>query len=351
MKGACRPVSCTFPVPREIGDRLSGFASAYKAAKAVVEIAVGTCQVRRKSSVSGPPRILHLIETGGPGGAEQMIFSLIRNLGAGYQSVMGLVRQGWLESRVKASGIPYALLGDGGLGDLNIIAHLLRVVREYQIQLIHSHEFYMNAMGATVSRLTGIPLVATVHGRNYYSEQRRRRAVYRIVAAQAAGVVAVSQDLRQFFCQTTGVRTNQVQVIYNGIDTRSLSNAKREPQLLESLGIPPGASIVGTVGNLYPIKGHVHLISATRTILQHQPDTHVLILGRGRLLASLSAEAEGLGIQDRIHLLGYRDDVSGWLMSMDVFALPSLSEGAAAFVTGSHGGGDTDCGHQSRWHA
>lgn len=325
MKERCLPSTTKTLLPCLY--RLSQLGShGRKIAETIRDIAVDVRRIHRHVGASHPVRILHLIETSGPGGAELVLLDLARHLGSEYSSMIAILRPGWLRSQSISSGIPYTMLNGDGLGDLGVIAHLLRVVHQNHIRLIHAHEFYMNAIGATVSRLTGIPLVATVHGKNYYPEKRRRCSVYRMVAAQAAGVVAVSHDLQRFFCRTTGVHTNHVQVIYNGIDTRP-SDAKRDPYLLESLGIPPKAPIIGTLGNLYPVKGHVYLIRAAWTILQQQSDIHVVILGRGGLKNVLSAEAEALGIQDRIHLVGYRDDARRWLSTMDVFTLPSLSEG------------------------
>jgi len=306
---------------------LQGFACGRKTAKAIRDIAFDVRTIRRNVRATHPLPILHLIETGGPGGAERMLLDLAQHLGPEYHSVIGLLKSGWLHSQVISSGVSCAMVNGGGSIDLEVIARVLQVAREHRVGLIHAHEFYMNAIGAIVSRLTGIPLVATVHGRNYYPDKRRRWWVYRMVAAQAAAVVAVSEDLRRFFCQTTGAIPDHVRVIYNGINTKSLSDGKRDVRLLKSIGIPPEASIIGTLGNLYPIKGHVYLIRAARTIIHHRPDTHVIILGRGELKDELSAEAEALGIKDQIHLLGYRDDTWRWLSTMDVFTLPSLSEG------------------------
>ncbi len=274
-----------------------------------------------------PVRVLHLIETGGPGGAERMLLDLAAHMGPGYESTIGLLRSGWLQSQVISSGIPCVMIDGTGRGDLGVLLRLARVVRECQIGLIHAHEFYMNAMGAIVSRLTGIPLIATVHGKGYYPDRRRRRMIYRVSAAQAAKVVAVSQDLRQFFCRTTGTPVNRVQVIYNGIDFSHFRSLRRDPGLLESCGIPRDAPIVGTVGNLYPVKGQVHLVRAMRIILGSHPDTHAVILGSGGQEGLLRSEATSLGIQDRIHLLGYREDAPRWLAAMNVFTLPSISEG------------------------
>src|SRR5207245_278799 len=156
-------------------------------------------------------------------------------------------------------------------------------------------------------------LVVTMHGKSYYPDKRRRRAVCRMVAASAAAVVAVSEDLRSFFCRTTGTSLDRVQVIYNGIDLRGSTHRLRKVELLDLAGIPREAQIVGAVGNLYPVKGHQDLIQAARTIVTQHPTTHVVILGRGALHDALAAQAEALGIRDRIHLLGYRKDVKEWL--------------------------------------
>src|SRR5262249_19170660 len=204
------------------------------------------------------------------------------------------------------AGIPCAMVSSNGLGDLDVLERLLETVETHEIDVIHAHEFNMSTIGALVSVVTGIPLVVTVHGKSYYPDKLRRRVACRLVAAGAAAVVAVSQDLRGFFCRTTGTSLDRVRVIYNGIDLRGSRHSLRNVELLNSVGIPREAKIVGSVGNLYPVKGHLDLIRAARTIVMQHPKTHVVILGRGALHDALTGEAEALGIRDRIHLLGYR---------------------------------------------
>ena len=284
-------------------------------------------RLRRRSRPSGRRGVLYLLETGGPGGAERMLLDLAENLGPGWEPVVGVMKAGWLQSQAALAGIPCAMVRGNGLGDLDVLERLLETVETHEIDVIHAHEFYMSTIGALVSVVTGIPLVVTVHGKSYYPDKLRRRVACRMVAAGAATVVAVSQDLRSFFCRTTGTSLDRVRVIYNGIDLRDSRHRLRNVELLDSVGIPRQAQIVGTVGSLYPVKGHLDLIRAARTIVMQRPTTHVVILGRGTLYDALTAEAEALGIRDRIHLLGYRQDVKEWLGAMDVFTMPSLSEG------------------------
>jgi len=294
---------------------------------AIRDLGSNVFQQDQRMTGARPTPILHLIETGGPGGAERIILDIAENLDPRYLSIIGLLKTGWVSSQAMMRGLRLVMIDARSFGDLSILLRLLRLIRQCEVVLIHAHEFYMSGMGALVSRLTGVPLVITVHGKGYYPDRRRRRMIYRLAAAQAKGVVAVSQDLREFFCRTIKIPTEHVRVIYNGIPCRPYSSTVRDPILLESAGIPRDATIIGTLGNLYPVKGHVYLIRAARIILQHRPDIHVVILGRGAEESVLRAEAKSLGIENRIHLLGYRNDASRWLATMNVFTLPSLSEG------------------------
>src|SRR5262249_18499487 len=210
----------------------------------------------------------------------RMLLDLAENLGLGWEPVVGVMKAGWLQSQAALAGIPCAMVSGNGLGDLEVLERLLETVETHEIDVIHAHEFSMSMIGALVSVVTGIPLVVTIHGKSYYPDKRRRRVTSRMIAAGAAAAVAVSQDLRSFFRRTTGTSLDRVRVIYNGIDLRGYRCSTRNVKLLDSACIPREAQIVGTVGNLYPVKGHLDLIRATPTIVMQHPATHVVILGR-----------------------------------------------------------------------
>ena len=293
------------------------------AAAASTELGGDDRQHRRRGACV---RVLHTIETEDAGGAEQILLDLVRALGPEYDSVVGVLKKGWLWSQVRSSHTPWMMLEGGGDEDVRLVADLVRLVRRERIDLIHAHEFYMNAVCAVVSRLTGVPLVATVHGRNYYPERLRRRVIYRMVVAQAAAVVSVSEDLRCFFCRATWTSPGRVRVIYNGVDPDAWGG-EGAPEVRRLLGIPTDAAVVGTVGSLYPVKGHAYLIRAARLILERRPNVHFVLVGGGPLEGDLRAQAEALGIRKQVHLVGHREDVRRLLGAMDIFALPSLSEG------------------------
>jgi glycosyltransferase involved in cell wall biosynthesis len=184
----------------------------------------------------------------------------------------------------------------------------------------------MNAYGAMLSRITGVPLVATVHGKGYYGERAHRRLAYRLVARRAFRMVAVSRDVGRYLTASLGVR-GAVETIYNGIDTARLVRPEGRARLRAELGLGPHQPVVGAIGNLFPVKGHTYLVRAAARLAARFPDLTVLLSGRPLLEAELTAEARALGVERQVRFLGFRDDVPALLDAMDVFVLPSLSEG------------------------
>jgi glycosyltransferase involved in cell wall biosynthesis len=267
--------------------------------------------------------VAQLIETGGPGGAEHVLLSLAEALegAADTRVTVGLLKEGWLAEEVRRRQLPLAVEPLGRTIDLGFLRALVRRFRGERVALVHAHEFTMNLYGAVAGRLVGVPVVATVHGRNYYPDALRRVWAMRLLPRLGAAVVAVSADI-QGFLEELGVAP--VRVIANGIDVdRYVAGDGRAARA--ALGIPAEAVVVGAVGNLYPVKGHATLIDAVARL--DLPSVHIVIAGRGSEEEALEQQAGAAGLGDRLHLLGFRDDVPELLASFDIYALPSTSEG------------------------
>jgi glycosyltransferase involved in cell wall biosynthesis len=200
------------------------------------------------------------------------------------------------------------------------------LARRENAALIHAHEFTANTYGSLVGQILGVPVVATVHGKSYFAEQAKRRMAYRYVS-RVSRMVAVSEDLKQFIVERAGVAEHRVSVIYNGVDPADRPPADQVRALRAELGLERYDHVIGTVGSLYPVKGHIHLIKALPDILRACPRTLLLLVGRGELEDSLKAEVAARKLEGHVRFLGLRHDVPALLSLFDLFVLPSLSEG------------------------
>jgi glycosyltransferase involved in cell wall biosynthesis len=272
-------------------------------------------------------RVLLAIESSGPGGAEHVVVRLAQALrSAGDDPIVATLRPGWMTERAEASGIPVWITPQRAGLDLRWIPAFARRMRRERIDVLHSHEFAMNVFGGAAALLAGVPAVSTIHGRAYVSEQPRRVWAYRILRRLGIPIVAVSDDLAGFLAQRFGISRASLGMVHNGIPMPPLPEGERaglRAAARRALGVPDTLSLVVAVGNLYPVKDHATLVRA----LARLPDARVAIAGRGDEETRLRELAAELGVADRLHLLGLRDDVDRVLAAGDVFVQPSLSEG------------------------
>src|SRR5215831_14205104 len=257
--------------------------------------------------------VLHAIETGGPGGAERMLVHLATGLSPDYQSEAALIRDRWLAATLRGRGVRVTMLRYTSDRFAGTLRDLVKLIRNRRVAVLHTHEFFMNTLGLMASWLTGVPLVATVHGRNYYSDRARRRVAYRLVGRFAGQMVTVSEANKRFLAERVGIPARRIQVIPNGVPLDDRPGAATLSALRESLGIDQHHTVVGTVGSLYPVKGHRYLIDAVPFILSRFPQTVFVIVGQGELREELESQAVRLGVAPHLRFLGHRDDVHNLL--------------------------------------
>jgi glycosyltransferase involved in cell wall biosynthesis len=273
-------------------------------------------------------KVLNLIETSGPGGAENVLINLVTRLDTTrFQPLVCLRKRGWLPGELRRLDIPTVIVPQSHSLDIQWIFRVRRLVRKHAIQILHSHEFAMNVHTSLLSVLSGVPSVATVHGKNYYPELWRRRAAYRFVA-RTSQLVAVSADIHEFLVRRVGIPGRQILTIVNGIDTSLYApQSAMQHRLKSELQAFDGYHIVATVGSLYAIKGHSYLLDAARLVIAKHPKTLFLLIGRGPLRDELERHSLELGLRHHVRFLGFRTDIPDLLRAADTFVLPSLSEG------------------------
>lgn len=270
--------------------------------------------------------ILLLIETSGPGGAEKILISLAEKLKQkNYNVFVCLLEDGWLRHQLEIINIEPVIIPQNGTLDLVWIRKCIHYIKNKQINVLHAHEFTMNTYSAIVSKITKVPCITTVHGKNYCWEKWYRRLLYRFVS-RTTKMVAVSSDINHFLVKNVGIKPRNILTIPNGINIKRYSKTK-EPSSSLPKGLLTAKPIIGCIGNLYPVKGHIYLVRAAALIISKYPNAAFVIAGRGDMLENLKTEVKKLHLVNNFHFLGFREDVPALLQLFDIFVLPSLSEG------------------------
>lgn len=206
--------------------------------------------------------------------------------------------------------------------------------RRVIVEFLHGHRadvFHVhvgtgreNFDGARAARDAGVPaVVQTQHLPWMLSSRGKRLAFFRGLQG-VDHLVAVSKALGQTY-ERIGVPPGRISTVPNGVGLRQDGPGRLAAR--RSLGLDSDQLVVMTVGRLVTMKGHRDLVDSTPAVLRRFPGLVFLIAGDGHLHDQLTRQVAGLGVEDRVHLLGHRRDARQLLDAADVFVLPSLHEG------------------------
>jgi glycosyltransferase involved in cell wall biosynthesis len=135
--------------------------------------------------------------------------------------------------------------------------------------------------------------------------------------------------VKDYLVEQVGLDPAKVRVVPNGVDLAAMDAARPGPAVRQELGLPENVPLIGLVGRLdHWGKGHKELLEAMAALKERYP-VQALMVGGGRREAEMRETAAGLGLAGQAHFLGPRRDVPDLLQAMDIFVLPSYSEGVS----------------------
>jgi glycosyltransferase involved in cell wall biosynthesis len=283
-----------------------------------------------------PTTVLHLIDVGGPGGAETVFVNIARGLDARrWRSLAVVPDRGWLYRALEDAGVETMVLGHATR--LDVVRHvwtLSRLVRQRGVELIQSHLFGPSWIASCLGLAHGLPVVGTIHGvGDLNPEESFRRAKFGLLNRGATQLVFVSESLRQFFLGTGLLRPAMTTVIPNGIDVDAYG-CDSGSRLRRELGVTDDDFLVGALGNLRPAKAYDVLLRAAAILAAREPGYRFVIAGQGEgeLAAELTRLRDELGLRDVVTFAGFRPDGARLLAALDLYVLTSRSEGFSLSV-------------------
>jgi glycosyltransferase involved in cell wall biosynthesis len=141
-------------------------------------------------------------------------------------------------------------------------------------------------------------------------------------------MVALTSGEREDYIELSVCSPEKLTTIHSGVDIYQFLNSNGNiTKKRRSLGIGPKEVVIGFVGWLLPIKGPDVLLKAMDYIWPQQPETTLLMIGKGDLAVDLRAEALRKNVNGKVKFLGWRQDIAEIMPLFDLLVLPSLNEG------------------------
>jgi glycosyltransferase involved in cell wall biosynthesis len=262
------------------------------------------------------------------GGADVRVYDLAHALRGRVAYQVAVLAESALHHKLVAADLP-VLACPYGRGDLRLLPWLVRQLRQHHIRVLDAHNPQSQFWGALAAYLGGARLVATVHSayRLEHGGSRKGRVyegVLRLNAALGARFIAVTDAVYRYL---QGIGLPRTHLIYNSLNMPAFERQGRQQALFQNLGWDASYWVLVCAARLEPVKGHRYLLEALAMLAPRYPRLRCLLLGDGRLRPALEAQIARLGLAERVHLAGFRDDVLSLVSACDAFCLPSLSEG------------------------
>jgi glycosyltransferase involved in cell wall biosynthesis len=276
--------------------------------------------------VSERIRIVHIVPTLDPSGAEKQLALLAANMPKDRFDVhvIALTRGGPYEKMLADAGVPVHIIGKMMKGDPFALRRLVRLLKKLKPTVVQTWLFAANSYGRFAAHWAKVPhIIASERCVDSWKSGLQLWLDRRLVRWTDA--VAVNSEAVKEFYAHQGIPREKLHVIPNAV-------APAEPvtdraALRKEMGVRESSFVLGFVGRLWPQKRVEDLIVGADILCIAEWPIEVVIVGDGPRRTALQRFAENMQKVGDVKFLGKRDDARRLMAGFGALVLPSAFEG------------------------
>jgi len=243
-------------------------------------------------------------------------------------------------TRPRALPLPYPIFGVCML--ITSLLFMLRVIainRRSRISVIHAQDTGYGGLSAVISaKLMKVPVLVSSHGIRHITIYKALKGVSRklsfpferwldaVTSRNADSLIVVASSQETVFANL-GVKRSKIKMIPIGIDVGDFKICEGVRQdVRQELGISNDV-VIGFIGRFFTEKNLFALLESFAEALKHASKMKLVLVGTGPLEDQLRTFCQKQSIDDKVVFTGFRHDVNRLFSALDVFVLPSYTEG------------------------
>jgi L-malate glycosyltransferase len=276
-------------------------------------------------------KVLHCLETIGPGGVEQRRLSMARYLNAEhYQQALTCSKViGDFDKRLLENKVAVTQLGVmGSPFNFSYYKKLFAAVRTFRPTIIHGAVFEGVISAVVAGILCRVPIIVIEETSDPANRSWRGHFLFRCLAIFAHAVVATSPAVYHYITAVAKVPVRKVHLLLNGVEPPIVSSEGDINNLKKSLGISSTDFVIGSVGRMVDDhKLFSVLIKSFNLFHKSYPQAKLLLIGDGRDKDTLIQLTNHLELTKAVIFAGHQQNVNLFYSVMNVFALVPAREG------------------------
>ena len=211
---------------------------------------------------------------------------------------------------------------------LKAARQLTKVLRQYDIRILHTHNTYADIVGAAASHLRKVKTISTVYVWSKFHWQRNLLQLINRWVLHDFDVISAHCEDTYERTLNFGFNPSRVKLLTCGYECEQISLPVEERrQRRAELGAGDEHVVLANVARLYPEKAQDELLLIFQRIHKIHPETRLWIAGVGPLEENLKAQCSALGLDDCVRFVGFVKELASFLQLVDIHVNSSSSEG------------------------
>ena len=276
-------------------------------------------------------KVLLAIRQGQIGGGESHVLNLVHFLNKEqFEPIVLSFTPGPMVDKLRENGVTTYVIERKSPVNFQMWQQVKALLQNEKIDLIHAHGTRANMNIIWAAKQCKIPVIYTVHGWSFHSDQSFLVQTARILAERKLTrwshlTVTVSDSNHNTGQQL--IRGFQSRVIFNGIDMTRFRRDQPFSDIRASYNIPASHTVVVFMARMTLQKDPITMVQAFKHVADKHRDITLLMIGQGDLDQDVLDIIEQNGLQKRVIRDGFRLDVADVLNASDIYCLPSHWEG------------------------
>ena len=240
-------------------------------------------------------------------------------------------KEGILEAPLKELGFGIFRVPRLTKGVVKNYSALKKIMKEGKYDVVHSHLGHKSIIALWCAKMCGINVRITHAHIAFVPENAVSKMIRKVCTAVtkrlSTGLIGCGVDAGIWLWGKKDYDLGKVTVLNNAIETEKYAFSKDASEELRRELNLGDALVFGSIGRISMQKNQTFALETFNEIVKLHPNSVMIFIGRGEREEELRKRACELGIEDKVRLLGIRDDVPRLLSVMDVMLFPSLYEG------------------------
>ncbi len=236
-----------------------------------------------------------------------------------------------LSVRLLDQDIPVTTFETKGFLGINLAKKISELSKAAEFTHIHCHDSHAHTAAIMYNQFLGKTIPVIVSRRVAFPISKSPLSNWKYNHPSVKHIICVSEIVREITAPKIS-DTSILSVIYDGIDIEKYSKKSPQKKLFTELGLEKNTILIGNLSALSKSKDFPTYLSVASDVCKKFPTAKFIIAGDGPEKSTIEKLIQKLNLQEKVFLLGFREDVVDVLQSLDIFLFTSTIEGLGTVV-------------------